>query len=130
MGLSSKKEEELKSNDSEQKETLPKDLAEAKKVVEKKIINVLKTIQDPEIPVDIFELGLIYEIKIDDEFNVKIEMTLTSPNCPVAESMPNEVKEKTGFVYGVESVDVNIVFDPPWNHDFMSEEAKLELGFL
>lgn len=130
MGLFSNKEEELKSNDSEQKEALPQDLAEAKKVIEKKIINVLKTIQDPEIPVDIFELGLIYEIKIDDDFNVKIEMTLTSPNCPVAESMPNEVKEKAGYVYGVESVDVNIVFDPAWNHDFMSEEAKLELGFL
>lgn len=133
MGLFSKKEEELVSNNSEKKEikeTLPEDKAEAKKVVEKKIINVLKTIQDPEIPVDIFELGLIYEINIDDDFNVKIEMTLTSPNCPVAESMPNEVKEKTGYVYGVESVEVNIVFDPAWNHDFMSEEAKLELGFL
>lgn len=133
MGLFSKKEEELVSNNSKKKEikeTLPEDKAEAKKVVEKKIINVLKTIQDPEIPVDIFELGLIYEINIDDDFNVKIEMTLTSPNCPVAESMPNEVKEKTGYVYGVESVEVNIVFDPAWNHDFMSEEAKLELGFL
>lgn len=130
MGLFSKKEEETDSANAENKETLPQDLAEAKKGVEKKIINVLKTIQDPEIPVDIFELGLIYEIKIDDEFNVAIEMTLTSPNCPVAESMPNEVKEKTGFVYGVKSVDVKIVFDPAWNHDFMSEEAKLELGFL
>jgi len=125
MGLFSNKEGE-----EAPKEQLPQDISEAKKVIEKKIINVLKTIQDPEIPVDIFELGLIYEIKIDDDFNVKIEMTLTSPNCPVAESMPNEVKEKTGFVYGVESVDVNIVFDPAWNHDFMSEEAKLELGFL
>ncbi len=125
MGLFSNKEGE-----EAPKTELPKDISEAKKVIEKKIINVLKTIQDPEIPVDIFELGLIYEIKIDDEFNVNIEMTLTSPNCPVAESMPNEVKEKTEFVYGVESVDVNIVFDPAWNHDFMSEEAKLELGFL
>lgn len=129
MGLFSKKEEVKATND-EAEETLPQDIAEAKKVLEKKIINVLKTIQDPEIPVDIFELGLIYEIKIDDEFNVNIEMTLTSPNCPVAESMPNEVKEKAGFVYGVKSVDVTIVFDPAWNHDFMSEEAKLELGFL
>jgi FeS assembly SUF system protein len=130
MGLFSKKEEKVEAGNTEQKETLPKDTAEAKKVLEKKIINILKTIQDPEIPVDIFELGLIYEIKIDDEYNVAIEMTLTSPNCPVAESMPNEVKEKTSFVYGVNTVDVNIVFDPPWNHDFMSEEAKLELGFL
>lgn len=128
MGLFSKKEKKV--SEVEKKEELPKDLAEAKKVLEKKIINVLKTIHDPEIPVDIFELGLIYEIKIDDDFNVIIEMTLTSPNCPVAESMPNEVKEKTGFVYGVNNVAVNIIFDPPWSHDFMSEEAKLELGFL
>jgi len=128
MGLFSKKEQ--KEEVAESEETLPKDLASAKKVVEKKIINMLKTIQDPEIPVDIFELGLIYEIKIADDFKVDIEMTLTSPNCPVAESMPNEVKEKTGYVFGVESVEVNIVFDPPWSHDFMSEEAKLELGFL
>ena len=70
------------------------DKEEAKKTIQNKIINILKTIYDPEIPVDIFELGLIYEIKVDDEFNVKIEMTLTSPNCPVAESMPAEVKEK------------------------------------
>lgn len=106
------------------------DKDEAKKILQKKIINMLKTIYDPEIPVDIFELGLIYEIKVDDEFNVKIEMTLTSPNCPVAESMPAEVKEKTGLVSGVKSADVEIVFDPPWNQEFMSEEAKLELGFL
>lgn len=128
MGLFSKKDE--KEAEAEKKEELPTDKGEAKKIIEKKIINVLKTIHDPEIPVDIFELGLIYEIKIDDDFNVAIEMTLTSPNCPVAESMPNEVKEKTGFVYGVNKVAVNIVFDPPWTHDFMSEEAKLELGFL
>ncbi len=127
MGLFSKKKEEVVE---ETQEKLPENIAEAKKVLEEKIINVLKTIHDPEIPVDIFELGLIYEIKIDDDYNVAIEMTLTSPNCPVAESMPNEVKEKTGFVYGVKNVEVNIVFDPPWNHDFMSEEAKLELGFL
>ncbi len=106
------------------------DKKEAKKLLQKKIINMLKTIYDPEIPVDIFELGLIYEIKVDDEFNVMIEMTLTSPNCPVAESMPAEVKEKTGLVNGVTSADVQIVFDPPWNQEFMSEEAKLELGFL
>ncbi|MCB9188864.1 MAG: SUF system Fe-S cluster assembly protein [Flavobacteriales bacterium] len=106
------------------------DKEEAKKILQKKIINMLKTIYDPEIPVDIFELGLIYEIRVDDDFNVKIEMTLTSPNCPVAESMPAEVKEKTGLVNGVKSADVQIVFDPPWNQDFMSEEAKLELGFL
>jgi len=130
MGLFSKKSDKEETTEVERSEELPQDKAEAKKVIEKKIINVLKTIHDPEIPVDIFELGLIYEIKIDDDFNVSIEMTLTSPNCPVAESMPNEVKEKTGFVYGVNEVVVNIVFDPPWTHDYMSEEAKLELGFL
>jgi len=129
MGLFSNKEKESQSK-AEEREELPKDLALAKKTVEKKIINMLKTIQDPEIPVDIFELGLVYEIKIDDNFDVTIEMTLTSPNCPVAESMPAEVKEKVGYVFGVNSVEVNIVFDPPWSHDFMSEEAKLELGFL
>jgi FeS assembly SUF system protein len=99
-------------------------------ILEDKIINVIKTIFDPEIPVDVFELGLIYEIKIDDEFNVIIEMTLTSPNCPVAESLPKEVEDKVGTVYGVESSKVNIVFDPPWNKDMMSEEALLELGMM
>jgi FeS assembly SUF system protein len=99
-------------------------------ILEDKIINVIKTIFDPEIPVDVFELGLIYEIKIDDKFNVIIEMTLTSPNCPVAESLPKEVEDKVGTVYGVESSKVNIVFDPPWNKDMMSEEALLELGMM
>ena len=99
-------------------------------ILEDKIINVIKTIFDPEIPVDVFELGLIYEIKIDDKFNVIIEMTLTSPNCPVAESLPKEVEDKVGTVYGVESSKVNIVFDPPWNKEMMSEEALLELGMM
>ncbi len=89
-------------------------------ILEDKIINVIKTIFDPEIPVDVFELGLIYEIKIDDKFNVIIEMTLTSPNCPVAESLPKEVEDKVGTVYGVVSSKVNIVFDPPCNKDMMS----------
>jgi FeS assembly SUF system protein len=98
--------------------------------LENKIIEMLKTIYDPEIPVDIFELGLIYEVRIDDEKNVAIEMTLTSPNCPVAESLPKEVEEKVASVESVKSAAVNIVFDPPWDKDMMSEEAKLELGFL
>ena len=109
---------------------LPEDIREAKKVLEEKIINVVKTIFDPEIPVDIFELGLIYEIKIDDMLNVEVEMTLTSPNCPVAESMPLDVENKVGSVFGVKSAKVNIVFEPPWEKDMMSEEAMLELGFL
>ncbi len=98
--------------------------------LENTIVDVLKTIYDPEIPVDVYELGLIYEVKIDAEKNVEIEMTLTSPNCPVAESMPKEVEDKVAAIEGVMSSKVNIVFDPPWDKDMMSEEAKLELGFL
>jgi FeS assembly SUF system protein len=98
--------------------------------LENKIVTMLKTIYDPEIPVDIFELGLIYEVKIDKDKNVEIDMTLTSPNCPVAESLPKEVEDKVASVEGVISAKVNIVFDPSWDKDMMSEEAKLELGFL
>ena len=98
--------------------------------LENKIVSMLKTIYDPEIPVDVYELGLIYEVKIDNFGNVEIEMTLTSPNCPVAESMPKEIEDKVATVEGVLSSKVNIVFDPPWDKDMMSEEAKLELGFL
>ena len=98
--------------------------------LEDTIVTVLKTIYDPEIPVDIYELGLIYEVKIDKEDNVEIEMTLTSPNCPVAETMPKEVEEKVAYILGVKSAKVNIVFDPAWTKDMMSEEAQLELGFM
>lgn len=98
--------------------------------LENTIVDVLKTIYDPEIPVDIYELGLIYEVKIDADQNVVIEMTLTSPNCPVAESMPKDVEDKVAAIEGVKSAQVNIVFDPAWDKDMMSEEAKLELGFL
>lgn len=94
------------------------------------VISVLKTIYDPEIPVDIFELGLIYEVRINQENFISIEMTLTSPNCPVAESMPAEVEEKVAAIAGATGAKVNIVFDPPWSQDMMSEVAKLELGFL
>jgi FeS assembly SUF system protein len=98
--------------------------------LENKIINVLKTIYDPEIPVDVFELGLIYEVKIDDNNNVDIDMTLTSPNCPVAESMPKEVEDKVKDVHEVNAAKVHIVFDPPWDKNMISEEAKLDLGML
>ena len=98
--------------------------------MEQKIINMLKTIFDPEIPVDIYELGLIYEINIDENFDVEIVMTLTSPNCPVAETLPVDVENKVEEVHGIKSVKVNIVFDPPWERDMMSEEAKLDLGML
>jgi FeS assembly SUF system protein len=94
------------------------------------IIVVLKTIFDPEIPVDIYELGLIYEVSISDEGVVDIDMTLTSPNCPVAESMPKDVEDKVAAMDEVKSAKVTIVFDPPWTQHMMSEEAKLECGFL
>ena len=94
------------------------------------VIDVLKSIFDPEIPVDIYELGLIYEVKITDDGFVHIEMTLTSPNCPVAASLPADVEEKVGKIDGATGAKVTIVFDPPWTQDMMSEEAKLELGFL
>ena len=99
-------------------------------VLENKVVDMLKTIYDPEIPVDIFELGLIYEVQIDEDKNVSIDMTLTSPNCPVAESLPKEVEDKVSSIEGITKATVNIVFDPPWDKDMMSEEAKLELGFL
>lgn len=94
------------------------------------VIDVLRSIYDPEIPVDIYELGLVYDVQVSDECDVKILMTLTSPNCPVAESLPEEVKEKARTVPEVRDVEVEITFDPPWDKDMMSEEAKLELGFL
>jgi FeS assembly SUF system protein len=94
------------------------------------VIAVLKTIYDPEIPVDIYELGLIYEVRIAPTGHIDVQMTLTSPNCPVAESLPAEVEQKVAAVSGATSAHVEVVFDPPWSHDLMSEEAKLELGFL
>ena len=100
------------------------------KELEENIIAALKEIYDPEIPVDIFELGLIYEVKIKADGFVEVDMTLTSPNCPVAESLPVDVKNKVESVEGVNEAKVNIVFDPPWDKDMMSEEAQLELGFL
>ncbi len=98
--------------------------------LEQKIIATLKTCFDPEIPVDIWELGLIYEIRIDDDANTYVKMTLTSPNCPVAGSLPAEVREKVMKVKGVKDVYLDLVFDPPWGLEKMSEEAKLELGYL
>ena len=95
-----------------------------------KIVRVLKTIYDPEIPVDIYELGLIYDVFVNEDNEVKIIMTLTSPNCPVAESLPQEVKEKVKSLDMVKDVEVEMTFDPTWTKDNMSEEAKLELGML
>ena len=95
-----------------------------------KIVKVLKTIYDPEIPVDIYELGLIYDVFVNQDNEVKILMTLTSPNCPVAETLPVEVEEKVKSLNAIKDAQVEITFDPPWSQDLMSEEAKLELGLL
>ena len=95
-----------------------------------KIVRVLKTIFDPEVPVDIYELGLIYDVFVNEDREVKILMTLTTPNCPVAETLPLEVEEKVKSLDEVKDAEVEITFDPPWSQDLMSEEAKLELGML
>ena len=95
-----------------------------------KIIEMIKTIFDPEIPVDIYELGLIYDVMVNKNNDVKIIMTLTTPNCPVAETLPVEVEEKVKSINEVNNAEVEITFDPPWHQGLMSEEAKLELGFL
>lgn len=99
-------------------------------VLGEKIVDVLKSIYDPEIPVDIYELGLIYDVMVNTDYEVKILMTLTSPNCPVAESLPKEVEDKVKLLDSVKDCEVEITFDPPWSKDLMSEEAKLELGML
>lgn len=132
-GKKDKKEEQ----NNEQKVELNEEAAMSEKPVvttkmelEKKIINTLKGIFDPEIPVNIFDLGLIYEINVAEDFKVEIVMTLTAPNCPVAESLPNEVHEKVKAIEGVVDVHVEMTFEPPWDKDMMSEEAQLDLGFL
>jgi len=104
--------------------------AELRSNIEKNVITVLRTIFDPEIPVNIYELGLIYEISISDEAHVRVLMTLTSPNCPVAESLPQEVKDKVALVKHVKSSEVELTFEPPWDQSMLTDEAKLELGFL
>ncbi len=100
------------------------------KILEEKIIDVLSSIYDPEIPTSIYELGLIYETRVEESGKVYVEMTLTSPNCPVAESLPAQVKEEISFLTGVTEVDLEITFEPPWDQSMMTEEAKLELGLL
>ena len=105
-------------------------LKDNKKQLEIAIIERIKTVFDPEIPVNIYELGLIYEIKIDDDLNANILMTLTSPNCPVADSLPQEVKESAELVTELKSVNIELTFDPPWDQEMLSEEAKLEMGLL
>lgn len=101
-----------------------------KQVLEEKVIDMLKNCYDPEIPVNIFELGLIYEIAIDDEANIEVKMTLTSPACPVAGSLPGEVEAKIRDIPEVNDVKIKLVWSPPWDKDMMSDVAKLELGML
>lgn len=98
--------------------------------VEEKIVRLLKTVYDPEIPVNVYDLGLIYKVDVDDDNNVKIEMTLTAPNCPAADFIVEDIRMKIESIDEVKSVDVQLVFEPEWDKDMMSEEAKLELGFL
>ena len=101
-----------------------------KLAIEERIIKMLKTVYDPEIPVNVYDLGLIYKIDVDDEKNVRIDMTLTAPNCPAADFLLEDIRMKVASIEGVKNVEVNLVFEPEWDKDMMSEEAKLELGFL
>jgi FeS assembly SUF system protein len=121
---------EKKETQKEESKMSEKPVITSKMELEKSIISTLKTVFDPEIPVNIFDLGLIYEVNVKEDFEVEIIMTLTAPNCPVADSMPNEVNEKIKALDGVKNVHVELTFEPPWDKDMMSEEAKLDLGFL
>lgn len=103
---------------------------EKKLELEEKIVTMLKTVYDPEIPVDIYNLGLIYAIDLDDDGNLKIDMTLTAPNCPAADFLVDDARIKLESIEGIKSVDIRIVFEPEWTKDMMTEEAKLDLGFM
>lgn len=103
---------------------------EEKLAIEEKVVKMLKTVFDPEIPVDIYNLGLIYAIDLDDDGNLHIDMTLTAPNCPAADFIIDDARIKLESIEGIKSVDIRIVFEPEWTKDMMSEEAKLDLGFL
>lgn len=98
--------------------------------LEEKIVKVLRTVYDPEIPVDVYDLGLIYKIEVDEQNNVRVDMTLTAPNCPAADFIMEDVRMKIEGIEEVKSLDLQLVFEPEWDRDMMSEEAKLELGFL
>lgn len=104
--------------------------SEEKLVIEEKVVKMLKTVFDPEIPVDIYNLGLIYGIDLDDDGNLHIDMTLTAPNCPAADFIIDDARIKLESIDGINSVDIRIVFEPEWTKDMMTEEAKLDLGFL
>lgn len=98
--------------------------------MEEKIVKMLKTVYDPEIPVNVYDLGIIYKIDLDDNACLRLDMTLTAPNCPAADFILEDIRMKLESIEGIKSVDVNLVFEPEWNQDMMTEEAKLELGFL
>ena len=104
--------------------------AETRLKIEERIIAMLKTVYDPEIPVNIYDLGLIYKIDLQDDGDVSIDMTLTAPNCPAADFIMEDVRQRVESIEGVTSTTINLVFEPEWDKDMMSEEAKLELGFL
>lgn len=101
-----------------------------KLALEEKIVKMLKTVYDPEIPVNVYDLGLIYKIDLDDNACLRLDMTLTAPNCPAADFILEDIRMKLESIEGIKSVDVNLVFEPEWSQDMMTEEAKLELGFL
>ena len=104
--------------------------AEEKLAIEERIVEVLKTVYDPEIPVDIYSLGLIYRIELQDDGNLEVDMTLTAPNCPAADFIMEDVRLKLSGIEGVKEAKVNIVFEPEWDKDMMSDEAKVDLGFM
>lgn len=113
------------------KNEIENNMNEEKKLqIEERIIEVLKTVYDPEIPVDIYSLGLIYKIDLDEEFNLDLDMTLTAPNCPAADFIMEDVRQKLEGIEGIKSANVNLVFEPEWDKDMMTDEAKLELGFM
>ena len=103
---------------------------EEKSRIEERIVEVLKTVYDPEIPVNVYDLGMIYKIDVQDDATVELDMTFTAPNCPAADFIMEDVRQKLETIEGLKKVDVNLVFEPEWNKDLMSEEAKLELGLL
>ena len=107
-----------------------KNMEPTQETIKSAVVNCLKNIYDPEIPVNIYDLGLIYNIDLDDEFNAKILMTMTAPDCPEAEYMYMEVKQMVGYIQGIKSVDVELTFDPPWDYANLSDEVKVELGLM
>lgn len=105
-------------------------MADKKFEIEENVVKMLKTVYDPEIPVNVYDLGLIYKIDVTDDFTVNLDMTLTAPNCPAGDFITEDIRQKVGSVDGVKKVNINIVFEPQWGMEMMSDEAKLELGLM